>query len=88
MIYSEELLFINSLDPSVKSSCEVKWQIKNYFSYTGPMDVKHSKMVTYHDGFPSIKLHKPLNTWSREATDKLKTLYFNYRNVYIYFQLI
>ena len=48
------------------------------------MDTKHGKMMAYYDGFPSITLYNPLNTWSREATDKLKTLYFNYHNAYIY----
>ena len=39
------------------------------------------RMVTYSEGFPPIKSHDPIATWSLEITGQTKT-YPQYHNVY------
>ena len=38
------------------------------------MATKNGKVVTYHEGFPPIKSHNPLNMWSHELTLQIKNL--------------
>ena len=39
-------------------------------------------MVTYHEGFPPLKSHDPLNTTSQELNWQIKVLHLHYHNIY------
>ena len=68
VICHEELPLIKLLDPSIMWFCKVTWHVKYFIS-----PLKYGKMVTHLDGLSHINSHNPLNMYSRESRDKLKT---------------
>ena len=43
-------------------------KLKHTSTSTMPMTIEPGRVVTYHEGRPTIMSHEPLNTWSREVT--------------------
>ena len=61
--YSEEFPPINSNDPLMRWSCDVRWQIKYSSICRISMDSKLGKVLTYHEKLPPLKPQDPLIMW-------------------------
>ena len=44
------------------------------------MTTTHCKVLTFHKGYPPIKSHNPVNTWSSEAMCQIKLVNLHYNN--------